>query len=310
MLRGGQGSAKSTTTRILRYLVDPSESPVRSLPRSVEDLAVAARNSWVIALDNVSGIRPDISDALCLLATGGGFGTRRFYTNVEEVVLDARRPVIINGIGEAPSRPDLLERSIVIDLPAITGARRKTEEEIRAAFDRKHPGIFGVLCDGLVRATANSASVSLPEKPRMADAVTWISGAEPALGVEEGAFYEAFLRNAQEAALLPLESSLIVAPLEALLESRRKKKWKGTMTELLDKLRARADYSAASTREFPKTASFLSSQLRRLEPSLRLIGIRVSFGRTPGGKRREVRIQKRQKKLVRKVASRNPGPDA
>jgi putative DNA primase/helicase len=50
---------------------------LRALPRSERDLAIATGNAWVLAFDNLSGIRDWLSDALCRLATGGGFATRQ-----------------------------------------------------------------------------------------------------------------------------------------------------------------------------------------------------------------------------------------
>ena len=98
LLTGEQGSAKSTAARVIRSLIDPSESPLRAEPREVRDLLIAARNGWVVALDNLSGMPSWLSDALCRLATGGGFATRALYTNEEEVILDAQRPTVVTGI--------------------------------------------------------------------------------------------------------------------------------------------------------------------------------------------------------------------
>ncbi len=49
-LRGEQGSCKSTSVRALRSLVDPVRAPLRSVPRNEQDLSVAARNGWLVAL--------------------------------------------------------------------------------------------------------------------------------------------------------------------------------------------------------------------------------------------------------------------
>jgi hypothetical protein len=64
-LEGEQGSAKTTTARLLRSLVDPAVEPMRSPPREMRDLAIAAAGNWMIALDNLSGLKPFLSDALC-----------------------------------------------------------------------------------------------------------------------------------------------------------------------------------------------------------------------------------------------------
>ena len=73
---GPQGAAKSTTSRVLRRLVDPNASPLRTLSRDDRDLFVASHNAYCIAFDNVSGLPAWLADGLCRLATGGGFATR------------------------------------------------------------------------------------------------------------------------------------------------------------------------------------------------------------------------------------------
>ena len=98
VLSGEQGSAKSTFSGILRALVDPNTAPLRALPREDRDLFIAATNGHVLAFDNVSGLPAWLSDTLCRLATGGGFAVRQLYTDQDEVLFDATRPMILNGI--------------------------------------------------------------------------------------------------------------------------------------------------------------------------------------------------------------------
>jgi hypothetical protein len=75
---GEQGSAKSTFCAILRALTDPNGASLRALPREDRDLFIAAGNGHVLAFDNVSGLPPWLSDTLCRLSTGGGFGCGSF----------------------------------------------------------------------------------------------------------------------------------------------------------------------------------------------------------------------------------------
>jgi hypothetical protein len=93
VLCGEQGSAKSTFTTILRALVDPNTAPLRALPREDRDLFIAASNGHLLAFDNVSGLPAWVSDTLCRLATGGGFAVRQLYTDQDEVLFDACRPM-------------------------------------------------------------------------------------------------------------------------------------------------------------------------------------------------------------------------
>src|SRR6185437_11944668 len=95
---GEQGSAKTVLSKVLRALVDPNVAPVRALPRDERELMIAANNSHLLAFDNLSGLPPWLSDALCRIASGGSFPVRRLYTDDEEVVFQAERPVILNGI--------------------------------------------------------------------------------------------------------------------------------------------------------------------------------------------------------------------
>jgi hypothetical protein len=120
-LSGEQGSAKSTFSAILRALLDPNTAPLRALPREDRDLFIAASNGHVLAFDNVSGLPTWISDTLCRLATGGGFAVRQLYTDVDEVLFDATRPMILNGIEEIVTRPDLADRARVSDTGADPG---------------------------------------------------------------------------------------------------------------------------------------------------------------------------------------------
>src|SRR5205823_8606362 len=147
VLSGEQGSAKSTFSAMLRALLDPNTAPLRALPREDRDLFIAASNGHVLAFDNVSGLPAWISDTLCRLATGGGFAVRQLYTDQDEVLFDATRPVILNGIEEIVTRPDLADRAVFLTLEPIPEERRRSEAELWAAFETERPRILGVLLD-------------------------------------------------------------------------------------------------------------------------------------------------------------------
>jgi hypothetical protein len=119
VLHGEQGSAKSTTSRVLRALIDPNTAALRAEPRDAHDLIIAATNGRVVSLDNLSHLPSWLSDAICRLATGGGFSTRELYTDSDEILFDAQRPVILNGIEELATRGDLLDHAIILYLPEI-----------------------------------------------------------------------------------------------------------------------------------------------------------------------------------------------
>src|SRR3974390_2405677 len=113
-ISGEQGSAKTVLSKLLRAVVDPNVGPVRALPREERELMIAANNGHLLAFDNVSGLPGWLSDALCRLASGGSFAVRRLYTDDEEVLFQAARPTLLNGIEDVIGRPDLADRAIFL----------------------------------------------------------------------------------------------------------------------------------------------------------------------------------------------------
>jgi hypothetical protein len=128
--------------------------PLRALPREDHDLFIAASNGHLLAFDNVSGLPAWISDTLCRLATGGGFAVRQLYSDQDEVLFDAARPVILNGIEDIVTRPDLADRAVFLTLEPIPEDRRRPERELWAAFEAERPRILGVLLDAVAKGLA------------------------------------------------------------------------------------------------------------------------------------------------------------
>src|SRR6516162_8250631 len=115
-IAGEQGSAKTVLSKLLKALIDPNLAPVRCLAREERDLVIAANNSHLLAFDNLSGLPHTLSDAFCRLTTGASFGLRQLYTDQDEVLFRAARPILFNGIEDVISRPDLADRAIFLTL--------------------------------------------------------------------------------------------------------------------------------------------------------------------------------------------------
>ena len=161
VLTGEQGSAKSTCAQMLRALVDPHEAALRAPPRNEHELFIAAWNTHVLAFDNLSTVPAWLSDALCRLSTGAGFAARKLYTDDEESVISAARPVILNSIDAVVTRGDLADRALVLTLEAIRDVHRKPASELWADFERVRPQILGALLDAMVVGLARLATVQL-----------------------------------------------------------------------------------------------------------------------------------------------------
>lgn len=283
---GEQGSAKTTLCRLARNLIDPNKAPLRRPPRDDRDLMIAATNGWVVAFDNLSGIKPDLADALCVLATGGGFGTRELYTDAEEKLFDATRPILINGIEDLATRSDLLDRCISLTLPTIDDNQRLTEAELWQRFEQAQPAILGALLDAVSSALRNLGKVKLASKPRMADFAAWVVAAEPALPWPAGSFLRAYLANRGVANATALEGAIIAGPILALVEKCGS--WQGTAAELLEVLETyHSDEKIRKHKDWPTSPRKLGGALRRVAPNLRKAGIEVDMDRKTPDKKRQ-----------------------
>jgi hypothetical protein len=290
-LHGEQGSAKSTTARVLRDLLDPNAAPLRFAPRDGRDLMIGASNAWLLAFDNMSDLADWLSDGLCRLATGGGYATRELYSNDEETIFDAMRPVILTSIEDLATRGDLLERGIILRLPGIAEGGRKSERQLWADFHAARPKILGALLDAVSGALKHLSDVRLEGRPRMADFAEWATAGGRALGWEDGHFSNAYQGNRRDANELALDASPLVSPLWKLVEQGP---FCGTASDLLARLTGLVNDAVAKAREWPKRPHVLSGKLRRLAPNLRQAGMRVEFdrGQAASGRQRLVSINK------------------
>jgi hypothetical protein len=286
-LQGEQGTAKSTAARALKSLVDPGSTLLRTSPRNIQDLMIAASNSWCLSFDNLSDLKPWLSDGFCRLSTGGGMAARELYSDDEETILDAMRPVILNGIDSLVSRGDLAARTILLELLRIEAWRRRREGDLWREFDAARPGILGAVFNALSAALANFQKVELAQLPRMADFATWVVAAELALPWKQGDFLAAYTRNCAAVVEHSLDADPVAMAVRAFMEG--KESWEGTPSELLVLLEGWISEGARRSKSWPKAANSLSNRLRRAAPALRAGGIEIERTKS-GSKNRTITI--------------------
>lgn len=275
MLIGTQGSGKSKTQERIRELIDPSSSNLRNPPKKSDDIPTSAQNNYLVSYNNVSKLSNDNQDDLCCLATGGGFGTRAFYTNSEECVADIKRPIIMNGICEVITRPDLLDRTVCIALPVINAVHRKSEVDLDTAFKRDLPFIFTGLLNLLVKVLSIIPTVELEESPRMVSFAIVGEALVKALNLPGHSFVEIYKNNYQNSMLNALDSSTVaVAVINYLKEESQ---FEGTYAELLDKL----CWYRTSKINWPTSPKGLSNAIKRLALAFKLAGIEIFFEEKP-----------------------------
>lgn len=283
ILHGEQGSGKSFTSRVLKSLVDPCKGDLLPEPRELRDLAIACSNRWLLAFDNFSHISDVLSDALCRIATGGGFTTRTLYENDEETVFEFLRPLLINGIDSLATRSDLLERSILVTLPTITEEFRGREAELVEKFDALKPQLLGALLSAVCQGLAKLPTVKHDRLPRMADFACWAMAVEEALGFESGSFEEAYGDNRATAHETALEASPVGQAILRFMEYCQF--WQGSATDLVTELEKLVDEKTLKSKYWAGSARSLGKAITRLAPELRALGVDISSEKGSGGRR-------------------------
>jgi hypothetical protein len=293
-ISGVQGSGKSTSTKVLRSLIDPSIAALTGAPRDERSLVMSASNSRLLCFDNMSEIKNQMSDAFCMIAVGGAHRERKYYSNDgSEVMFVFQNPVVVNGISELPERADLLDRSLVVHLEAIGEKQRRPEDSFNAEFEAARPRMLGALLDVVVTGLAKLGSVELPFKPRMADFCRWGCAIETAAGYEPGSFLKAYRSNLMDGNAAALEASPVGWTIHKYIADRPEGSFNGSSEELLSDLNAYAGLSTGADGakplalrhpRWPKSASALSAELSRVEPNLQGIGVAVTRSRTKAKK--------------------------
>jgi hypothetical protein len=281
-LAGEEGSTKSTAAKIARSLIDPNTVPLRNLPTTVRDLFVSAHGSNVLVFDNVSNISAGISDALCQVASGSGFGTRKLFTDTGQLLISGHRPVIITGLLNAISRSDLADRAVIISMSRIAPEQRCSESEILSRFELRRPQIFGALLDCMVHGLRQLPHTQLARLPRMADFALW----SVACGAfAPGAFVAAFEQAEAEANEAVAEADPVVIAVAAFMVEFRS--WSGTAAELLHLLSKldRTEAEPSAWKSWPREPSSFGKRLRLAMPVLRKIGVEIVIGKAPDRRR-------------------------
>ena len=288
VLTGEQGSGKSTAAKMLRALLDPNVSPLRSLSRDERDLFIAAVNGWALAFDNISGLSQWTSDALCKLSTGGGLSTRELFSDDDETLLDALWPVVLNGITDFVDKQDLVSRALQVRLPSIPKAERRPEAAIWKRFDAAQPGILGALLDVAVQGLQRLPSTTLETLPRLADFALWATACELPLGWQPGAFMAAYqdaqddlIKDALEAEPVAVAMLKLPQHSDGLVTE-----WTLTASELLELLNeVEGHKDKRPPKGWPGAAHILSGTLKRIAPALLEQGLEVTQDRDTDAKR-------------------------
>jgi len=276
---GPQGSGKSWSLRVILCLVDPSQLDLLNLPRRPRELVQNLDHHWLAFYDNVGRLPEWCSNVFCRAVTGMGVSKRALYTDDDDVIYSFHRCIGLTDINIAAERGDMLQRSLLLGLDVIPKKQRKTEKQLKAAFEKAGPRIFGAMLDVLVKAIQIYPTIKLEGLHRMADYIVWGCAITEALGKDKQEFLDAYEKNVNQQNLEMVRASPISDALIKLMEEHPLG-WEGTASQLFSLLEEKAKELKISTRQkaWPKKPHVLSRRLNELAPSLPVVGYEISRG--------------------------------
>ncbi|WP_115701835.1 hypothetical protein [Legionella sainthelensi] len=269
-LLGEQGSAKSTTQTVLRRIIDPNSCDLRSTPKSPEDVFVGSSINHILSYENVSHLSHAMQDAFCIIATGGGYAKRKLYSDSDEIVIQAKNPIITNGIAAIITAQDLIDRTITIELPIIQ--KRTETPKLWFIFEQSHPYILGGLLDVVANALALLPTTNLPagENPRLIEFVRFGMAIAKAMNLSGNDFLYQFTASRQEAIARTIDASPVASALIEWFEHQGKTECVLSTKDLFIQVER---YRPQGTDAWPKSAKGFGDSLRRAAPALRQLNI-------------------------------------
>ncbi|MCU1718856.1 toprim domain-containing protein [Pseudomonas sp. 5P_3.1_Bac2] len=268
-LLGEQGSGKSGTQTALRGLFDPNACNLRGAPKSVEDIFVSANACPVLSYENVSHLPAPMQDALCVLATGGGYAKRKLYSDCEESIISVKRPIILNGISACVTAQDLVDRTITIETPVIT--ERLEVTELWREYEAERPRLLGALLDIAAKALELLPAMRIPadERPRLVEFARLGMAVAAAVGHKPADFIHEFNASRTESLSRTIDASPVAAAVVDMVEARPL----GITAPVKEILLSLEQYRPTGCDSWPKSPKGLGDALRRAAPALRQTGI-------------------------------------
>jgi hypothetical protein len=108
-------------------------------------------------------------------------GGRQLYSDHDEAIFDATRPLVFNAIPEVgTARPNFLDRALIVEFLSLPHQQRRDEACFWSEFSELRPQILGALLETAVAGLRNLPQVRLERAPRLADFALWVSACENA----------------------------------------------------------------------------------------------------------------------------------
>ncbi len=278
ILHGAQGAGKTTPMRLIKELTDPSVLSGLSTPKNIETFVQTASHHSFLFYDNLSKMPEWFSDALARAATGDSFSKRELYSDDEDIIYRFQKTIALNGINQVVYKPDLLDRSILLNLERIAPENRMEAQVFWAKFEADRPAILGAIFDVLAAALSIYPTVRLPKLPRMADFTRWGFAIAEAAGYQGESFIRAYNANIAVQHDEAIEANPVAKTVLVFIQDREE--WHGTPSELYASLSKIAfELGLSQSPGWPKDTARLGKALTPIVPNLNARGIGLERSR-------------------------------
>jgi hypothetical protein len=291
-VHGEKGSAKSTFQLLIKTLVDPARPKLLTIYNDQKEFIQQLAHNYLVLYDNLKYTPRWLSDEVCKAVTGVGSTKRKLYSDDDDIVYEYRRCVGFNGINLGLTEPDILDRSVTIELQRIRKENTKQETDIIDEFLKLRPKLLGYIFDTLVKAIKIKPTIQLSDLPRMADSAIWGEAIARAMGYKELEFISVYYGNIGKQNTEAIENSPLGQATIKWVNSWYKEEapcsWQGTVLAGLEELNTVAERENIDTsKSWPKAANSLSRALRPLLSNLREgPGINITITRNTTGDRK------------------------
>ncbi len=275
IVQGMQGSGKSfLCSNVLRALLDPNSNETLRMPNRDQDWVLQLNHTFVGIYDNIRSLTPKESDLLCQVVTMCSFAIRQHHSYEELVSIKMHSPLVLNGIYNFVSQPDLADRSFRILLQPMKPENKKTEVQLKQDFNALLPELLGSLFTLSAKALAVQDDCVTKYPARLMDFSLWLAAIEKVLKQPEGVLQKAYLKNVKSIMAVSLEDDGLMNALKELLDECGEGVWRYTPAELLY-----AVEGASSGDTLPRSPSALTKRLKDTKTSLAANDIHFSLGR-------------------------------
>lgn len=285
VIKGTQGTGKSSACKLVQKLIDPTTTGAQTLPGSPRDLAIMSQQAHLLVFDNLRDLTPPMSDALCIAATGGTVVMRELYSDDMQKNLYLHGAMLFNGIHPFIGQSDFADRCLVLNLKPLEAKHRKSEKDMLAGFQKDYPVILRGLYDLIHKIFLQLPHAKVTSPSRMVDFCSWLAAMELAMGYPADSLQEIYDEFTREMQLESLQDNPLAAAILAFVENMTEPVWTGTPTKFYEQLDHLVSFQASKSSGWPSNAAVMSKRLHGLQAPLLSQGIGIELTR---GKDRQI----------------------